>query len=624
MLPIRNKTNVIFDFEVFPEWWGVCFRRVSDPEDTWEITSETKEYKRQLLETIRDYRLIGFNIKAYDLLILNAIVCDLRPTEVYQVSEDIIHDVRTTWTATFNHYRWDWIDVFNDWKDGSLKMYEANSGMSIVETSIPFGKKNLTDEEKREILTYCYHDTYATYKLWLARRDYFGIHEFVSKRYGLPLKSCLQKTMQSLTAAAMQAEYSKDIYPEDKRDDIYCLDYISEHLDGVDPFKYLLSLDDQTERTFIHDGDRFNLGVGGIHSDYGHPVIAKSDDEKTVWTMDFTQYYPNMLIKFKLLSRTVPKQGWDIYADMIEKVKSLKVAMNEETDPDKKKAMKSERDKYKVLINSVSGAMRSKYSKFYDPTRIITMCTVGQFLLIAITADIKKSFPGTELLQTNTDGAYFLVPNKYDFEAKLNEIMDKLHFDIEVEKAKMLVQRDVNNYLLVESDGKVKSKGRWSSAERDKLKPASYAVSRKAVFNFLLYGTPIEETIRDDKDIMDFVTCSKTGSTFDYTIYRTKPQEFVVVGKGKDRKVKLVKPSEDDFIKTSNTNRFVAVTDVKYGQLMKVSDGDNYSESIVPDCPAKCKLLNDDISTYNFDDLHIDYDFYIAYSYGLLPNFYSI
>lgn len=596
-----NKTNIIFDFEVFPEWWVCCFRSAEDGLETSYISSDDYGYVALLQDKLRKHRLIGFNCKMYDLLIYNAILCNVKPEGVYKISQDIISGKKTNWTENFNHYRWDWIDLFNDWKYGSLKMYEASKGLSIVESSIPFGKKNLTDEDKKEIISYCFADTWATYSLWKDREDYFGIHKFVSEKYGIPLNKAYQKTMQSLTATAMKAQSTPDDFVEDKTQDIYVLDYIYEIL-KLSPFDYIASLSDDDDRVFMFDGDRFMTGVGGVHSDYDYPVIAESDDKHQLWTIDFTQYYPNMLTKFKLTPRSVPMEGVEIYVDMIHKVEQLKAAIAEEHDAAKKKVMKSERNKYKVLINAVTGAMRSKFSKFYDPSRVITMCAVGQFLLIAIVEDLKKTFPGTEILQTNTDGAYMMMPKDADVVAKMQSIMDRIKFAIEVEPGQKMIQRDVNNYIWLTPDGKAKTKGAWTYSERPDFSPLKYAVAHKAVYELLVNDKPIEDTVREDRDIMDFVCCAKTGSTFEDTVYITTSGE---------------QP-------TTATNRFVASKNVRYGILQKIKFDDQKGESrsVVPDCPPNCLLLNNDISTYNFDDLNIDYDYYIKFAYDLLPNFY--
>ena len=192
------------------------------------------------------------------------------------------------------------------------------------------------------------------------------------------------------------------------------------------------------------------------------------------------------------------------------------------------KQAKSLRDKYKVLINAVSGAMRNKYSKFYDPSRIITMCAVGEFLLIAVVKDLKKQFPGTEVLQTNTDGAFLYVPNWEGFEEAVEKINKRIGFTFEVDAGKMLVQNNVNNYIFVKDNGQAKSKGSWVYPKRDRLKPASYAISHIAAFKLLIDGTPIEETVRNCTDIMDFAMCVKSGSTFERTIYKTNNQELEV------------------------------------------------------------------------------------------------
>ena len=304
------------------------------------------------------------------------------------------------------------------------------------------------------------------------------------------------------------------------------------------------------------------------------------------------------LMNFDLMPRGMDEAGKRIFGDMIKAVRDLKVKVAEYEAAgnfESAKQAKSLRDKYKVLINAVSGAMRNKYSKFYDPSRIITMCAVGEFLLIAVVNDLKKQFPGTEVLQTNTDGAFLYVPNWEGFEEAVEKINKRIGFTFEVDAGKMLVQNNVNNYIFVKDNGQAKSKGSWVYPKRDRLKPASYAISHIAAFKLLLDGTPIEETVRNCTDIMDFAMCVKSGTSFERTIYKTNNQELEV----------------------NNTNRFV-VSRRGIGTLYKIKDG---SAHRFPDCPDNIILINGDISEYNLKDLDIDYDFYIRYAHELIPNF---
>ena len=592
-----KRTKLIFDFEVFPEWWCCCTRLVSNPDMTNCITSDQPNAIGKISQLIDDYCLVGFNDKAYDLLIMYAIKNGLLPPEVYRVSEDIISNKKTNWTSHFGHYRWNWIDLYNDWRYGSLKMFEANQGMSIVESSVPFGTCNLTVEEKTDIIRYCHADTFASYKLYQYRKDYFGIHELISDKYDVPLQKAYQKTMQALAAEAMKAVKATDISYEDKDADIYVLDYIRSILDGVD-IDFDVTDEDMEDMYYVYDGDRFKLGLGGIHSDYGDSIVVDSDKDKTIYAIDAAQYYPHLQYNFKLLPRTVSDIGRDIFKGMIDIVYDLKMhvaALEQEGRYDEAAAANTERDKYKVLINAVSGAQRNRWSKFYDPTRVITMCLVGQYFLIAIAVDLKKSFPGTEILQTNTDGIYVLVPNQYDVESKIKSIGDKFNFKFDVERARKLIQRNVNNYILIKDNGHVKTKGSWAYGKRNSLKPPQYPITHIAVFELMVHGTPIADTIRSCKDIMNFACCVKSGHTFEKTVYT----------------------AFDNDMEVNNTNRYV-VSKHGQGTLYKIKDG---SKNRFPDCPNNIILINDDISTYRIEQLDIDYDFYIDYANKLLPNF---
>ena len=42
-----------------------------------------------------------------------------------------------------------------------LKDKEAALGMDIRETTVPFDKEDLTDDDKAQIIFYCKHDVYA-------------------------------------------------------------------------------------------------------------------------------------------------------------------------------------------------------------------------------------------------------------------------------------------------------------------------------------------------------------------------------------------------------------------------------------------------------------------------------
>ena len=100
--------NLIFDCEVFASFWCICTLDMNNVKGL--ITSDDLDAQQRVKRLIINNRLIGFNCRQYDLIILNAISMGLSTNRVRQVSDDIINNLETPWTKTFNHYRWDWID----------------------------------------------------------------------------------------------------------------------------------------------------------------------------------------------------------------------------------------------------------------------------------------------------------------------------------------------------------------------------------------------------------------------------------------------------------------------------------------------------------------------------------
>jgi hypothetical protein len=82
-------------------------------------------------------------------------------------------------------------------------------------------------------------------------------------------------------------------------------------------------------------------------------------------------------------------------------------------------------------------------------------------------------------------------------------------FETEGSEFKALYSRDVNNYIAIKLDGKIKSKGAYAKPEYDveRLhKNPTSPICLDAVLEFLIREIPIERTIRACTDIAKFVS----------------------------------------------------------------------------------------------------------------------
>ena len=121
-------------------------------------------------------------------------------------------------------------DLYDDWRYGSLKEFESNSGMNIKESDIPFDKPLTTEEEKQETIDYCKQDVRATVKLLSVRTPYINSKKVLSKMFNIPLSKALKSTNAKLSALILDAELkhrvdsSKYVIPEKVRN--YVIDNI--------------------------------------------------------------------------------------------------------------------------------------------------------------------------------------------------------------------------------------------------------------------------------------------------------------------------------------------------------------------------------------------------------------
>ena len=89
--------------------------------------------------------------------------------------------------------------------------------------------------------------------------------------------------------------------------------------------------------------------------------------------------------------------------------------------------------------------------------------TINGQLSLCMLAERLKKIPDLQLIQVNTDGVTAKFPEQY--ETLADEICQKWQEDVklELEKASysMMCIRDVNNYIAVYDNGKLKRKGAY-------------------------------------------------------------------------------------------------------------------------------------------------------------------
>ena len=586
--------EVVFDMEVFPNWWCMVYTKPGDMAQLEVITSETPNYRKILQELIVRRVLMGFNIKGYDLRILNAIMHNCDPYRVYAVSKAIIDGDETD---AFNNYtfwnKFNFSDLFDDWRFGSLKEFESNIGMSIKESDVSFDKEHLTEEDKVETIKYCKHDVRATVKLLDYRRDYIDSKVMLSEMYGIPLDKALKSTNAKLCALVLEAEPHRRPIEDKFIIPVRVEGYIRANLpeNVISLFEYL---NEDTKTVHLFD-NTINFGIGGIHSTYSENIVTKSDDEYILTNIDVTSYYPNLMMNFNYMSRNVPnpEKYKDIYNLRVELKKQAGEEAKLNGKSEKWAKLNAQQNALKLILNTTYGATKNKYNALYDEYQASSLCYLGQLLLASLANKIYNKV-GAIIIQTNTDGVLVKVRRDKlkDVEMLVSEWEALTGFTMEYDTVPLFFQRDVNNYIEVTDNPKkpYKLKGKWSNQAEESVANLNAPITHEAILNYYVKNIPIEETINGCSEIFKFCFTAKAGHTY------TKTYHYV------DNQPRLC----------NKINRVVATTDNRYGTLKKykVCDDGKPRFDKIADVPERCILLNEELEMIDT----LDRDWYIQFA----------
>lgn len=620
-----TKEIAFYDFEVFPNFWLVKYWTESGGMKT--IKSTDSDYMKKMLE-LSTYLLCGYNIKHYDMKIMHAIIHGrYTPQEVKTLSDDIInHDFDDAEDKFNNYFYWQYYvftDLFDD-RQGSLKEFEANLGVSIEETEVDFNKEHLTEEDILLTEKYCEHDVMMTKELFNHRQGYISGKLTLADMYNIPTATALKSTNGKLVAKVLKGD--KHISMEEK--DYFKIpfklhDYIHEYLpkDILEyflrkPMKDVNKKDNgkglsKKAKTFHHYENDITLGIGGVHSTIGSEIAVYSNDDQQLYDIDVSSYYPNLMIHYDYLPRTITG---DI--DRYSRIYELKNQYSEERSKIKKKYGKSsdeyrkianKREATKLVLNGTYGVMKNQYNSLYDPDQGSRVCILGQMLLIALSNQLYTE-SNCRIIHNNTDG--ILVLTSKDELPKMQKIVsdwEKLtNFVMDWGNVDSIIQKDVNNYIWRENkdkyiNGDIKFqeqfilKGGWVNQAFGTTKNLNAPISQLAIVKYYTEDIPVEETIRSCTDIKNFCFTCKTGHTYEKTIHFTVAGENVV----------------------GKYNRVIATTDKRYGELKKMKFVEKDDGRIVTqydkmsNTSEHVKLVNDKLDTYDFDKLDIDFQYYI-------------
>ena len=479
---------LFYDFEVFKYDWLLVLIEPDIRKET--VIVNDREKLTKFYEEHKSHIWVGFNSKHYDQYILKGILLGMNPKSI---NDQIIIDELYGWEISnaFRDISLNNYDVMTN-VDRGLKYFEGSLGNSIKESSIPFDiDRKLTDAEIQETIKYCRHDVEQTINVFMERYSDFEAQKGLLKMFNLPLSE-ISRTKVQLSAIILEA--SKKRYHDEFDIDFPSTMRIEKYKEVVDWYRNPENLDYSKKLDINVAGVPHSFGWGGVHG-----AINNYIETGHFINMDVASLYPSLMIRYDLISRSCNPEKFKEIVDLRLKYKAEKNPLQAPL---------------KIVINGTYGASKDKSNPLYDPRQANRVCIYGQLLLLDL---IEHLEPVCQIIQSNTDGV--LVKLRDNSQQAFNDVDDiayeweertglKLEFDEFVK----VIQKDVNNYIIVAEDGHWKSKGAYVK----KLGNLDYDLSivNKAVSENLVNDVPVEKTINECNSLKEFQLVKKVGSKY--------------------------------------------------------------------------------------------------------------
>lgn len=575
---------LVFDCEVFKYDWIFVFKDTKSKEYT--IFHNDSTAIKEFLED-EDIVLCGFNSKHYDNYILKAILYGASNETIKEINDYIINTDNYAWNHPFFKYKkttFNSFDLFDDMQEGlSLKAIEGHLGMNIVETSVDFNiDRPLTLEEVKLEIKYCSSDVDATEVLLQKRKKYLKTKILLGRMKNIPDVISLSCTNAGIVAKYLQAVATPRT---DGRDYV-----IPSNLDvSIIPQKILdffetihdLSIPD---KVLFKTSLSIKLGTcsckfawGGVHGSE-KKYIGESNDEWIIQNRDVSSLYPSLAIIYNYISRNSPSP--ELYRQTYDTRIEAKHTHNVEVS-----------DTLKLPLNTYTGAMENAYNALYDPLKPRSIRISGQLFMTELIMRLLQACTSIQFININTDGIMYRVKRTElsiidDICAKWEK---KTGLELETDEIKKVWIKDVNNLLLIKTNGKIKTcgsylnygismKGAWSINN-------NHIIVKKALYNYFVEGKPVENTINESQNIFDFQIIAKAGSSY-------KDASYTVAG---ERQI------------IQKVNRVYATNNVAYGTIMKQKINKDKDDKI-GSLPEHCLIDNDN----HLSIVDIDKKWYIA------------
>ena len=601
----------IYDLETLDIFTATFIDRDSDETRVFVI-SKSKDEREQLFAFLKTEvsGLIGYNSVHFDGQVIeymfrnpNCTPQDIKRYAKIITSEDNRRPDVPEW-----QFRIPQLDLFRALslstkaKRTGLKWCEFMMDLENIEDMPSQGEG---DNWEEMVLSYNLNDVIATKELYLRFKHEIDLRRAITTRDGINVMNSTEPDMAKklfgkYLSRAMRIPLNDLKSMATTRDVVHVKDIIFPYVDFKKPifqdvlehFKSL-SLENKAnfEKIVTYKGIPIVYGLGGIHAAPKNRIF-ESDEKKIIKSLDVVSFYPNLMIRNNLCPAHLPKNVFlPLYEGFFNERRSIP---------------KSDPRNYilKILLNSTYGLTNDEYSFLRDRAVTLSICINGQLLLTMLLEMLAEKIP-LELVMMNTDGFEVSIPREYEesYISICKEWEQLTNLELEFVDYQKLIISDVNNYIGIYTNGKTKTKGKYEFKDIPLHKNKSHAIIPYSVFNYWVHGKPVEETIKEHRNIFDFCAGVKAKYSGErgqssYELHSIAIQDLKIT-------------------KLSKTVRYYICNKNHDGYLMKRYSGGVIEQVEAPSRKGrifkdwKVKYFNKSFKVDDFADYNIDYQYYI-------------
>lgn len=519
------REQLLFDVECYVNYFLVCFRSVMSKKLVYfEMYDGRPLQAAKLAWVMKNFCLIGFNIRPYDNPILQLAVAGATCSELKEATNKIIKEDLPGWQVIKNLPHGDepanFIDLIEVAPlDASLKLYGGRLHAKRM-WDLPFRPEAVLSAEQMLIVRwYCCNDLDLTEVLYDALREQIALRITLGAQYDKDLRSLsdaqiaeaiISGELKKLGHRVSRVEVAEGTVLKYVAPPFIAFKtpYMQRMLAQLAAFEFVVAEDgyskppaEMTEMKIAIGDSVYTMGMGGLHS-CEKRAMHIADGTFTLVDRDVASYYPAVILTCGIYPEHLGPDFLKVYGSLVDKRLAAKAAKN-----------KVVADSLKITINGTFGKLGSKWSVLYSPNLLFQVTLTGQLGLLMLIEALELASIG--VVSANTDGIVSKIPTGLETVAlKVVQDWEKATgFETEAVEYTALYSRDINNYIAVKKDGGTKNKGAYGNPWKE-TPPSIFRMHKNptaticidAVEQYLISKTPVEETIRGCSDIRKFIS----------------------------------------------------------------------------------------------------------------------